>query len=111
MNDSNSGKLYFLKDRGRRPAPRLPRKRPDSAATAERHRPSPQETLWLARALFVQAVYLILYWGASGMELSSTDADSPARLWTLSSLLPDVFVAVVASLGSYDLAWRPGKRD
>jgi hypothetical protein len=45
------------------------------------------------------------------MDLVSTESDAQVRLWTLSFLVPDLFVAVVSGLGSYDLAWRPGKRE
>jgi hypothetical protein len=112
MSDSNSGKLYFLKDRGKRNLPRPARKRPEAAPPGERRRaPSPQETLWLARVLFFQAAYFGLYWIGVATEVLTIEGETEFRVFLYSFLPADVFIAAMAGIGSYDLVRSPGKRD
>lgn len=111
MNDS--GKLYFLKDRGRRLAARSARRRFEgpTASGSDRRKPSPQETLWLGRVLVVQAAYLGLYWLGIVSGLVSVEEQGELRLLVYSFLPADLFLGVVAAIGGYDLLQRPAKRD
>jgi hypothetical protein len=112
MADSNSGKLYFLKDRGRRHSLRQARKRPETNAAGDRKRaPSPQETVWLSRVLALQAAYFSLYWVAVSTEVLGIEGDTALRTWLYSLLVPELFVIAMAGMGSYDLMRNPGKRD
>ena len=112
MNNENTGKLYFLRDRGRRLMARPTLKRTESPRTppGERHRPSPQETVWLARVLFAEAAYLILYWVAIGTEVLGVEGLQTPGVWGYSFLPADFFVVVTAAIGGFDLAYRDGKR-
>jgi hypothetical protein len=112
MKESNTGKLYFLRDRGRRPPVRPPRRRPDAGPAAQTtHGPSAQETIWLARVLCLQGAYLILYWVAISADLISPEFHEAAGGWLYSALPADLFVAAAAGVGGYDLLSRPARRD
>jgi hypothetical protein len=113
MNEGNTGKIYFLSDRGRRSTSRLARKRtePTSASTAERRKPSTQETMWLARALFIEGLYFALLWLAEGTDLFSFEPDAGLRQWLYSFFPAEIFLAVVAVIGAYELQRHAGKRD
>src|ERR1043165_5973242 len=112
MNEGNTGKIYFF-DRGRRSTSRLARKRtePPSASSGERRKPSTQETTWLARALFIEGLYFALLWLAEGTDLFSYEPDAAIRQWLYSFFLADVFLAVMAVFGAYELQRHAGKRD
>jgi hypothetical protein len=113
MNESNTGKVYFLSGRGRRSMVRTARKRsePSGGAPTERRKPSPQETTWLARALFIEGLYFGLLWLAEGTDLFSFEPDSGLRQWLYSFLPAEIFVAVLAFVGAYELQRHAGKRD
>jgi hypothetical protein len=112
MNEGNTGKIYFLSERGRRSAARILRKRSEPpGSSAERRKPSPQETTWLARALFIEGLYFALLWLAEGTDLFSFEPDSGLRQWLYSFFPAEIFVAVIAVLGAYELQRQAGKRD
>src|SRR5713101_4038704 len=105
MGEGNTGKVYFLSGRGRRSPSRIVRRRPEpaSAASGERRKPSPQETTWLARALFIEGLYFTLLWLAEGTDLFSFQAEGSLRQWLYSFFPAEIFLAVVAVLGAYEL--------
>jgi hypothetical protein len=108
-----SGKLYFLRDRGRRPASRLQRKRTDGlgATGAERTRTSSPEALWLSRILIGEAGYLILYWlGVVGGVVDAAEGND-SRMWLYSFLPADLFVASASGLAGFDLLRSSVRRD
>ena len=113
MNESNTGKVYFLSDRGRRSTSRALRKKPEPASTApsERRKPSSQETTWLARALFFEGLYFALLWLAEGTAFFSSPSDPGMRQWLYSFFPAEVFLAIIAVLGAYELQRYAGKRD
>jgi hypothetical protein len=113
MNEGNTGKIYFLSGRGRRSTARVARKRaePPGSSTAERRKPSVQETTWLARALFIEGLYFVLLWLAEGTDLFSFEPDTGLRQWLYSFFPAEIFVAVVAFVGAYELQRFAGKRD
>src|SRR4029077_1092500 len=111
MNEGNTGKIYFLSERGRRSAARMLRKRSEPpGSSAERRKPSPQETTWLARALFIEGLYFALLWLAEGTDLFSFEPDSGLRQWLYSFFPAEIFVAVLAFIGAYELQRFAGKR-
>lgn len=104
MRESNTGKVYFLSERGRRSAARLVRRRNEPPiAPAERRPPSPQETIWLSRALFVEGLYLVLMWVAEGTDLLAFEHTSDIHQWMFSLLPAEIFVAAAAIFGAYQL--------
>lgn len=109
---ADAGKLYFLKDRGRRPAGRLVRKRPEGSKrpASERRKPSAQETAWLGRALLAAAVYLAFYWVGIATGVFPLEGQDE-RAWLYSFLPADLFVAVVAAIGAVDLLGNGAKRE
>jgi len=113
MNEGNTGKIYFLSDRGRRSTSRLARKRPEppTTSTGERRKPSTQETIWLARALFIEGLYFALLWLAEGTDLFSYEPDAGLRQWLYSFFPAEIFLAVIAVIGAYELQRYVGKRD
>ena len=113
MNEGNTGKIYFLSDRGRRSTGRLARKRPEpqSASSSERRKPSTQETIWLARALFIEGLYFALLWLAEGTDLFSYEPEAGLRQWLYSFFPAEIFLAVIAVIGAYELQRYVGKRD
>jgi hypothetical protein len=113
MNESNTGKIYFLSERGRRATGRLARKRPEPTNTTvgERRKPSTQETTWLARALFIEGLYFALLWLAEGTDLFSYEPDAGLRQWLYSFFPAEIFLAVMAVFGAYELQRHAGKRD
>jgi hypothetical protein len=113
MKDSNTGKIYFFNERGRRSSGRLARKRPEpqNATTGEKRKPSSQETSWLARALFIEGLYFALLWLAEGTDLFSYEPDAGLRQWLYSFFLAEIFLAVMAVFGAYELQRHAGKRD
>ena len=114
MGEGNTGKIYFLSDRGRRSASRVARKRPEppSTVSSERRKPSPQETTWLARALFIEGLYFALLWIAEGTDMFSFQAaDASMRQWLYSFFPAEIFLAVVAVIGAYELQRHAGKHD
>lgn len=106
MNDGNTGKLVFLKDRGKRSVLRFARRRTDAArrTITERNRPTDKETLWLSRAFFGVAAYVALTWLAIGTGLAELGTSTEARDWMWSLLLADIAITVLAVLGGYELA-------
>jgi hypothetical protein len=113
MGEGNTGKIYFLSERGRRSMFRAARKRsePAPSSSGERRKPSIQETTWLARALFIEGLYFALLWLAEGTDLFAFEPQDGLRQW-LSSFFPaEIFVAVVAIVGGYQLQRHAGKRD
>lgn len=112
MNEGNTGKIYFLSERGRRSTARMLRKRSEPpGSSAERRKPSPQETVWLARALFIEGLYFALLWLAEGTDLFAFEPDSGLRQWLYSFFPAEIFVAVLAVFGAYELQRQAGKRD
>jgi hypothetical protein len=113
MNEGNTGKVYFLSGRGRRSMVRAVRKRsePTGGTPNERRKPSPQETTWLARALFIEGLYFGLLWLAEGTDLFSFEPDSELRQWLYSFLPAEIFVSVLAFVGAYELQRHAGQRD
>jgi len=112
MNRGSTGKIYFLSERGRRAAARAARKRTEPASTpGDRRKPSPQETTWLARALFIEGLYFVLLWLAEGTDIFSFEADAGLRQWLYSFFPAEIFVAVIAFVGAYELQRHAGKRD
>lgn len=113
MNDGNTGKLYFLRDRGRRLMPRPTRRRTEGtrAPAGEGRRPSRQETQWLARVLFVESASFVLYWLAVATDLVVIRGSEALGAWLYSFLPAELFVAVAAAIGGFDLFYREGKRD
>ena len=113
MNEGNTGKIYFLSERGRRSTSRMLRKRPEppSSAPSERRKPSPQETTWLARILFIEGLYFALLWLAEGTDLFAYEPDAGLKQWLYSFFPAEVFLAIVAVVGAYELQRYAGKRD
>jgi hypothetical protein len=114
MNEGNTGKIYFLSGRGRRSTPRVQLRKksePAGSSSAERRKPSPQETVWLARALFIEGIYFALLWLAEGTDLFSFQPDTSLRQWLYSFFPAEIFVAVIAVVGAYELQRHAGKRD
>src|ERR1700746_1691302 len=112
MNEGNTGKIYFLSERGRRSTARILRKRSEPpGSSAERRKPSLQETTWLARALFIEGLYFALLWLAEGTDLFSYEPDAGLRQWLYSFFLAEIFLAVMAVFGAYELQRHVGKRD
>ncbi len=113
MGESNTGKVYFLSDRGRRSAARLIRKRsdPQAASPVERHPPTPQETAWLARLLFIEGLYLVLMWVAEGTDILAFERNGEIRNWMLSLFPAEILVAAAAIFGAYQLQRVTEKRD
>jgi hypothetical protein len=89
------------------------RKRTEPAAppSGERRKPSPQETTWLARALFIEGLYFALLWLAEGTDLFSFEPDNGLKQWLYSFFPAEIFVAVMAVVGAYELQRHAGKRD
>jgi hypothetical protein len=114
MSQSNSGKIYFLSGRGRRLAStRTARKKPEppSHPPAQRRPPSQQETTWLARALFIEALYLAVLWVTQGTDVFGLAPSASLRQWLSSFFLAELFVAAVAGFGAYELLRSTGRRD
>lgn len=112
MGQGNPGKIYFLKERGRRLSQRATRKKSEPPApSSERHKPSIQETTWLARALFIEGLYVALLWVAEGTELLSFGTESGSHQWSYSFFPAEIFIAVVAIVGAYEIQRHAGKRD
>jgi len=113
MGEGNTGKIYFLSERGRRSAARLIRKRSEPAAspTADRRKPSAQETTWLSRALFIEGLYFTLIWLAEGTDFFAFGPDNNLDQWLYSFFPAEIFVAVVAIVGAYELQRHAGARD
>lgn len=110
MGESNTGKVYFLSERGRRTAARLLRKRSESPSLpSERRAPSPQESSWLSRALFIEGLYLVLMWVAEGTDLLAYERSGEMNQWMFSLFPAEIFVAVVAIFGAFQLQ-RPSER-
>lgn len=105
MNDGNSGKLLFLRDRAKRPSPRVSRRRSDSPKrpSGEGRRPA-SEVTWLSRALYAVAACHVLYWIAIAGGVLSLEGDGELRSWTVSLVVADLVVAVLAVLGATELA-------
>jgi hypothetical protein len=106
MNDGNSGKLLFLRDRGKRPVTRSARRRSDSSKrpTGEGRTPAALEAVWLSRALWIVAAYYVLYWLAVALGVLSVAGDGGAQSWTVSLVVADVVVAILSVLGATELA-------
>jgi len=113
MGERNTGKIYFLRERGRRSDPRVIRKRtePAPSSTAERRKPSVQETTWLSRALFIEALYFTLIWLAEGADFLAFEPDNGLHPWMYSFFPAEIIVAVVAVLGARELQKHAGTRD
>lgn len=113
MGEGHTGKIYFLSERGRRSTPRVVRKRSESPSGSppERHRPSPQETTWLSRALFIEGMYFTLLWLAEGTDFFVLEPESPLRQWIYSFFPAEIFVAAMAIVGAYQLQRHAGERD
>jgi hypothetical protein len=115
MKEGNPGKVYFLSGRGRRPAARVPLRDKKSeqprGPSSEHHSPSPQETTWLARALFVEGMYFALLWLADGTDLFSFEPDAGLRQWLYSFFPVEILVSVIAIVGAYQLQRDAGRRD
>lgn len=113
MNEGNTGKVYFLSGRGRRSTARIIRKKsePPGGLPSERRKPSPQETTWLSRALFIEGLYFALLWLAEGTDLFSFEPESGLRQWLYSFFPAEVFVAVIAVIGACELQRHAGKHD
>jgi hypothetical protein len=113
MRESNTGKVYFLNERGRRSAVRWIRKRAESPAAppTEHHPPSAQETTWLSRALFIQGLYLVVMWVAEATNLLSVEQGGDLHAWTLSLFPPEILVAAAAMCGAYQLQRISDRRD
>jgi hypothetical protein len=112
MGGGNTGKIYFLSERGRRSTrPMRKRNEPASNAPAERHRPSVQETTWLSRALFIEGLCFTLVWLAEGTDFFGLEPDNGLHQWLYSAFPAEMFVAVVALVGAYELQRHAGKRD
>jgi hypothetical protein len=113
MGQGNTGKIYFLRERGRRAAARVIRKRSEPAvsSTAERRKPSAQETTWLARALFIEGLYFTLIWLAEGADLFAFEPDNGLHPWLYSFFPAEIFVAAVAIFGAHELQKHAGTRD
>jgi hypothetical protein len=114
MSQSNSGKIYFLSGRGRRSSSaRALRRKPEppSQPAAQRGRPTQQETVWLAWALFIEALYLAVLWLAEGTDLFGIEPNPSLRQWLVSFFPAELFVAGVAAFGAYDLRRSSGRRD
>src|SRR5205823_4408423 len=106
MNEGNTGKIYFLSGRGRRSTARMPLRKksePVGSSSGERRKPSPQETVWLARALFIEGMYFALLWLAEGTDLFSFQPETGLRQWLYSFFPAEIFVAVIAVFGAYEL--------
>jgi hypothetical protein len=112
MADS-SGKLYYLRDRARRSAPRQSRRRPEGTGTSEadRHPPISKEALWLSRVLFAGAAYLVLYWLGVAAGVVAVPEVTESRLWLYSFVPGDLLVAGVSGVAAWDLLRGPGRRD
>jgi len=113
MSQGNTGKVYFLSERGRRSMPRAVRKRPESspASPTERRKPSSEETTWLSRALFIEGLYFALLWIAAGTDLFWFEANAGMQHWIHSFFPAEIFIAVMAFVGAYELQRHAGKRD
>ncbi len=114
MNEGNTGKIYFLSGRGRRSTARMQLRKksePAGSSSGERRKPSPQETVWLARALFIEGMYFALLWLAEGTDLFSFQPETGLRQWLYSFFPAEIFVAVIAVVGAYELQRHAGKRD
>lgn len=110
---ADSGKLYYLRDRARRPAPRSGRRRAESgsAPEVEPRGPVSREATWLSRVLFAEAAYLVLWWAGVGAGVVGIPENAGSRLWLYSFLPADLLVAGIAGLAAWDLVRHPGKRD
>jgi hypothetical protein len=113
MSEGNPGKVYFLSERGRRTAARVLRKRPEppSSSNGERRKPSSQETTWLARALFIEALYFVLLWLGEGTDLFALEPSNGLKQWLYSFFPAEILVAATAFIGAYELQRYAGKRD
>ena len=113
MNDRDTGKLYYLRDRGRRSSATAQKKRPDSSkkSSEDGRRPSVQETIWLGRALFGVAMYLAAYWMAVVSGALSLEPNGEVAKWVYSLFLADLFVVVAATIGGYELTRGGERRD
>lgn len=110
---ADSGKLYYLRDRARRPAGRHPRRRTEGAAAVDTNGRSPvsRETLWLSRILVAEAAYLVLWWAGVGVGVVALPEHPESRLWTYSFLPADFLVAAISGLAAWELVRRSEKRD
>lgn len=113
MGESNTGKVYFLSERGRRSVARFTRRRPESPPPppAERHPPSTQETTWLARALFIEGFYLVLMWVAEGTDLIAFEHRGDVHQLIFSLFPAEILVAAAAIFGAYQLQRPSPRRD
>jgi hypothetical protein len=113
MREGNTGKVYFLSERGRRSAARWARKRAESPSQppAERRPPSPQETTWLSRALFIEGLYLVLIWVAEGTDMLAFEHNGDIHQWMFSLFPAEILVASVAIFGAYQLQRASERRD
>jgi hypothetical protein len=112
MSDRNSGKLYYLRDRGRRAAV-VPKKRqePSRKVLEDGRKPSLQETVWLGRGLLGVAAYLTAYWLAVATGVLSLEIGGDVPKWVWSLFVADVFVGAAAVVGGYELSRGRDKRD
>jgi len=112
MADS-SGKLYYLRERGRRAAPKQPRRRVDGAGAsdADRHGPPSREALWLSRILFIEAGYLVVYWLGVALGVVAVPEATESRLWLYSFVPGDLAVAAVTGVAAWELLDRRVRRD
>lgn len=110
---ADSGKLYYLRDRARRPAPRHARRRSDGGPVAETELRPPisREALWLSRVLFAEAAYLVIWWVGVGVGAVAVPENAESRLWLYSFLPADLLVAGVTGLAAWDLLRPSTKRD
>ncbi len=113
MNEGNTGKVYFLSERGRRSQMKTARRRsePSPPSSGERRKPSVQETTWLARALFIEAMYLTMFWIAVGTDLFSIEPQPGVKQWLYSFFPSELFVAMVALVAGYDLLRPTGRHE
>jgi hypothetical protein len=113
MAEGNTGKVYFLSERGRRLQSRAARRRPEppTVSSTERRKPSIQETTWLARALFIEAMYLTFFWIAVGTDLFTVEPHPEVKQWLYSFFPSELFVAVIALIAGYDLMRQAGRHE
>lgn len=109
----NSGKLYYLRDRARRPSTRQLRRRIDGlgASEADRQRPPSNEALWLSRVLLAEAGYLVLYWLGVAAGVVAVPETVESRLWLYSLVPGDLGVAAVAGIAAVELSRGTPRRE
>lgn len=111
MSSRNTGKLYFLRDRGRRALVGAARKRIEAVKKpSDARSPTSQETVWLARSLYAVGAYLTLHWIAvlSGVLLLAGEAELGS--WNR-SVAADLLVAALAIAGGIQISRAVEGRD